>query len=191
LAGPDVFLRNAVEIGERKKSLCEKYGFEGIFPIDVEADMRGISKREAGLHIGQLNESLIRTCQIVLANITPFRGPSADVGTACEIGFARGLGLIVFGYTNVRTTFVERSVEWLGTSVRRDRQKRARDANGMVLEDWDMVDNLMLESCIVSSGGSLVTHNAPSSKVFMDLKGFELCLEKIKATYPMLTSRNY
>ena len=36
LAGPEVFLVNAREIGERKKELCEKYGFQGHFPLDGE-----------------------------------------------------------------------------------------------------------------------------------------------------------
>jgi nucleoside 2-deoxyribosyltransferase len=32
LAGPEVFLKNAKEVGEQKKALCRKYGFEGMFP---------------------------------------------------------------------------------------------------------------------------------------------------------------
>lgn len=41
LAGPEVFLLNAKEIGKRKKALCRKYGFEGVFPLDVEVDAGG------------------------------------------------------------------------------------------------------------------------------------------------------
>ena len=35
LAGPDVFLANAIEEGERLKALCQDYGYEGLlsFPI--------------------------------------------------------------------------------------------------------------------------------------------------------------
>jgi Nucleoside 2-deoxyribosyltransferase len=32
LAGPEVFLRNATEVGDRKKALCEAHGLEGLFP---------------------------------------------------------------------------------------------------------------------------------------------------------------
>ena len=35
LAGPDVFLPNAKEIGKLKKELCEKYGFEGKAREDI------------------------------------------------------------------------------------------------------------------------------------------------------------
>jgi nucleoside 2-deoxyribosyltransferase len=38
LAGPDVFLSNAIEIGQKKKDLCKKYGFEGHFPLDNKID---------------------------------------------------------------------------------------------------------------------------------------------------------
>ncbi len=36
LAGPEVFLPDAIELGERKKRLCRAYGFEGLYPLDNE-----------------------------------------------------------------------------------------------------------------------------------------------------------
>ena len=38
LAGPEVFLPNAIEIATRKKQLCLEYGFEGLFPFDSELE---------------------------------------------------------------------------------------------------------------------------------------------------------
>jgi nucleoside 2-deoxyribosyltransferase len=37
LAGPDVFLPDAIEAGKRKKVLCQKYGFEGVYPLLISA----------------------------------------------------------------------------------------------------------------------------------------------------------
>jgi nucleoside 2-deoxyribosyltransferase len=71
LAGPEVFLVNAKEVGEQKKALCSKYGFEGVFPIDVEVDTKGRTPREIGYLISNINENLIKSCEIVIANITP------------------------------------------------------------------------------------------------------------------------
>jgi nucleoside 2-deoxyribosyltransferase len=105
LAGPEVFLCNAKESGEHKKALCKKYGFEGVYPIDVEINAEGKSPRELGLCISDVNEGLIKSCELVIANITPFRGPSADVGTVYEMGFAHALGKRVFAYTNVAASF--------------------------------------------------------------------------------------
>ncbi|HJW77212.1 MAG TPA: nucleoside 2-deoxyribosyltransferase, partial [Beijerinckiaceae bacterium] len=34
LAGPEVFLPEAIEIGRIKKDLCARYGIEGLYPFD-------------------------------------------------------------------------------------------------------------------------------------------------------------
>jgi nucleoside 2-deoxyribosyltransferase len=128
LAGPDVFLREAKEVSERKKALCRKYGFEGVFPIDAKVNMEGKSACEIGLCISQVNEGLIKNCDFVIANITPFRGPSADVGTVYEMGFAHALGKKVFAYTNVTALFTERTVKALKGQVTRDDDGKLRDA---------------------------------------------------------------
>ena len=39
LAGPDVFLNNAIQHGEKLKSLCLKHGLIGHFPLDNKFDL--------------------------------------------------------------------------------------------------------------------------------------------------------
>lgn len=175
LAGPEVFLPNAAEIGRHKKYLCAEYGFEGVFPIDVELDVRDKSRREAGLVISAANEGLIRRCDLLIANITPFRGPSADVGTAYEMGFARGIGLMVCAYTNTSAPFTERT-EKSSSHVSRDANGVLKDENGMTVEEWGLVDNLMLDGSIEAGGGILVVENVLKEK-FTFLGGFEKCLK--------------
>ena len=110
LAGPEVFLPNATALGERKKQICAAYGFEGHFPLDNELSLDGLTPREAGLLIGRMNQDLIRRCDAVVANVTPFRGPSADVGTVWEMGFAAGLEHVVSAYSNNVAPFFDRTV---------------------------------------------------------------------------------
>ena len=86
LAGTDVFLREAKALAAAKRGLCERYGLTGVSPADTIIDLSGLTKNEAALRIALTNEGLIRDCDIVIANVTPFRGPSADAGT--EIGRA-------------------------------------------------------------------------------------------------------
>ena len=182
LAGPDVFLPDPVAAGERRKWLCAEYGFEGVFPMDAVADLRGLSPRDTGLKIGGLNEELIRSCDGVVANMTPFRGPSADVGTAYEMGYAAGLGRVVCAYTNVATPFTQRTVAFLGGNVAPSGGDTGlRDADGMALEDFGLADNLMLESSIARTGGCLVIHNAPPGEAFTALDGFERCLDFLRS----------
>ena len=34
LAGPDVFLHDAVDIGRRKVEMCKRHGLIGLYPLD-------------------------------------------------------------------------------------------------------------------------------------------------------------
>ena len=47
-------------------------------------------------------------CDVMIVNLTPFRGPSADVGSAYEMGFMRALGRTIFAYTNDDRPLLER-----------------------------------------------------------------------------------
>ncbi len=171
-----MFLTNAKEIGEQKKALSKKYGFEGIFPLDTKVEAAGKSPRELGLCISRINEDLIRGCDAVIANLTPFRGPSADVGTAFEIGFAHALGKKVLAYSNVAEPFRERTVKALNEEVSREFDGRLRDSLGMFIEENDLVDNLMIDGCIHVNSGLLMVEEAPLNQRFTFLGGFEKCL---------------
>lgn len=177
LAGPEVFLKDAKEIGEQKKALCKKYGFQGIFPIDAEVDLKGKSPREIGLCISTINEGLIKSCKIVIANITPFRGPSADVGTVFEMGFAHALGKQVIAYTNVAMPFTQRTVQILGEKVNREWDGKLRDEQGMFIEENNLIDNLMIDGCINANSKVLVIQEAPKNQLFTYLGGFKKCLK--------------
>jgi nucleoside 2-deoxyribosyltransferase len=183
LAGPEVFLKNAKEIGERKKELCRKFGFEGVFPLDNEIDTEGMSPREVGVCISGANEALIRTCDIVVANMTPFRGPSADVGTAYEMGFAHALGKKVYAYSNTVASFTDRTVESLNSQVKRADDGHLRDAEGMFIEENEMTDNLMLDGCVHASTDGLVIEDAPKDELFTFLGAFEKCLSLAQTTW--------
>ncbi|HTW93624.1 MAG TPA: nucleoside 2-deoxyribosyltransferase [Tepidisphaeraceae bacterium] len=181
LAGPEVFLANAAEIGQAKCRLCAKYGFEGIYPIDPEIDFGKESTRQTAYKIGLKNEELMQGCDGVIANMTPFRGPSADLGTAFEMGYVRALGRLVCAYSNVPDGFMTRTQVFLKGAVSQTEDGRIRDGDGMALEDWELADNLMLESAIVGSGGCFIVGNAPPGEMFTCLKAFERCLRRIKS----------
>ena len=84
LAGPDVFLPNPLEVARLKQAICQNYGFTGLFPFDVSLDLADLLPVEQGLAIYRSNIALMNRCDLIVANMTPFRGPSMDVGTAFE-----------------------------------------------------------------------------------------------------------
>jgi nucleoside 2-deoxyribosyltransferase len=133
LAGPEVFLPEAIEIGRIKKDLCARYGIEGLYPFDNEVSPRPGEAVDRLIY--RANIAMIRDADGGIFNLTPFRGPSADVGTVFELGFLSALGKAAFGYTNrtedllarVRTSF----------EVRRDPAGQAwRDPSLMSIEDF-------------------------------------------------------
>lgn len=180
LAGPEVFLINAIEVGENKKRICLKHGFEGVFSLDAKIDFQGKTPEETGLSISKANEELIKSCDILIANITPFRGPSVDVGTAYEMGVAHALGKKVLAYTNVKSRFTERTIKALNGKVKRSVDGKIRDSQGMFIEENQLTDNLMIDGCIHINSGVLVVEEAPADQVFTYLAGFEKCVREAK-----------
>jgi nucleoside 2-deoxyribosyltransferase len=163
LAGPDVFLPDPLKIAEAKKKICAKYGFRGIFPLDNVLDLSNLSLFESGVKIYQNNIKLMDNCDLIIANMTPFRGPSMDVGTAFELGYMTAQGKPIFAYTNDDRLYGDRV-----TKITSD-----LDDKGMSIERFQMHDNLMLEGSIVSSGGVLTTESIQSENYYTDLTVFE------------------
>lgn len=175
LAGPDVFLPDAVAIGIRKKQLCSAHGFEGLYPFDNE-----ISSKLAGERVDRLiyraNERMIRRADFGIFNLTPFRGVSADPGTVFELGLTVGLGKRVFAYTNTSSNYFDRVKLHKALSFDSERDVW-RDADNMAVEDFGNADNLMIDWAIAEHGGCpIVRHETSPSEMYRDLSGFETCL---------------
>lgn len=164
LAGPDVFLPDPIKMAQAKKSICQKYGFEGLFPFDPELDLKNLTPREAGLAIYDSNMKLMDSCDLMIANMTPFRSPSLDAGTAFEIGYMTAQGKPIFGYSNDGRLYAERVT---------NKQTATLDKNGMFIEQFEMIDNLMLESAIIRSGGAILFDSVEPSQYYTELKSFE------------------
>ena len=45
LAGPDVFLPDAVDIGRRKAEICARHGVTGLYPLDNAVELRPATPR--------------------------------------------------------------------------------------------------------------------------------------------------
>lgn len=94
-----MFLPNAEEIGRAKIAICRKRGLDARFPL-VEHPT-GTVPAARGHRVFALCLEMMEECALVIANMTPFRGVSMDVGTAIEMGYMYGRGRPVFAYTNV------------------------------------------------------------------------------------------
>ncbi|MFM2598232.1 nucleoside 2-deoxyribosyltransferase [Vibrio fortis] len=186
LAGPEVFLKDSIKIGAQKKELCRKYGFVGLYPLDNEIDTDGVSKEAIGLEISRANEALILSSDAVIANLTPFRGASADVGTVYEVGMAKALGKVILGYSHDERKFLQRNIEELENI--RFSGGAYYDTNSMTVEDFDLVDNLMVDGGMTYSIIQSETLN--EEEKYRSLKLFEECLLKLHRHYYPLAEKN-
>src|SRR5579872_5744625 len=106
LAGPDVFLPDALEVGRQKVEICRRYGLTGLYPLDNTVDLAAI---DASFAIFRGNEAMMEAADAIIANLTPFRGAGADPGTAYELGYMAGRAKFCFGYSNDPSTYAERA----------------------------------------------------------------------------------
>ena len=170
LAGPDVFLSKPLEMGRRKKEICARYGLTGLFPLDNEIDP---GARDASLKIFRSNESLMKEADAIIANLTPFRGPSADTGTVYELGYMAAHGKLCLGYSNDPTLYADRVARF--TAVERC-DDRLIDAEKLTVENFSLPDNLMMIHALDLYGCPLVAPRQPAEDIWHDLASFETCV---------------
>jgi len=170
LAGPDVFLPDAIEIGRRKAAICARHGLIGLYPLDNAVDL---AAADASLSIFKGNEAMMDAADAIIANLTPFRGPSADAGTVYELGYMAGRGKLCFAYSNDPATYAER-VARFGEITKSG--GRLVDADGLTVEDFGLPDNLMMIHTLDLHGARLVTPRRMPADIWHDLTSFEACV---------------
>lgn len=160
LAGPDVFRQNAIEHFNNLKEICSKQGFEGIAPLDntVEVNSEDECTPIHSNLIFTANVDMIKECDIIVANIEPFRGAGVDDGTAWEIAYGFALGKKVWGYSDYSNLSLKAI-----TNVMFDMN---RQEHYPIVENFGNTANLMIVESIKKSGGNI-------------FKTFEECIESV------------
>lgn len=134
-AGFDIFYPNGRERMQDIDELCRRYGFVPVFLGDSGG-------KPTAQEILERNLERIDDCDVVTANLNPFRGMEMDSGTAFEIGYAHARGKPVYGYMDDARTMIEK----LGGE---------RDANGFSVEDFGLPINLMIACTVKIVPGTL------------------------------------
>jgi nucleoside 2-deoxyribosyltransferase len=172
LAGPDVFLPDARGNADAKIAICAKYGIIGLPPLneDIDAIMR-LPADAAWRAIYLKDIEMMEACDIVIANLTPFRSTSADSGTLIEVGWFLGRGRPVFGYSNTATGFAARSAAHVAAIP--------DPIAGLAVEGFGLPDNLMIPGA-VEYGGGLPVFLPPdgTDRPFAALDIFETCVAR-------------
>ena len=146
LAGPEVFFPDVEAVAARLKALCTVHGLIGLFPTDAERPADDGTSLARAIYQGNL--ALVDRSHAVIADISPFRGAGMDPGTAWEIGYAIARGLPVFAYSNDLRPYAER----VGPTGQGPRGPI--DADGLLVEDFGLVENLMITESVVAVDSS-------------------------------------
>ena len=168
LAGPEVFFPDAVAIGAAKRLLCAEAGFLGLFPFDNEAPPGTQDSADA---IYRANVAMMRCADAGIFNLSPFRGPSADVGTAFELGMMAALGKPVFAFSTASGDLATRVS---GTSASNGQRL---DVQGNAIEDFGLADNLMLD-CTLREQSRAIVRGTDGWR-----NGFLACLQQAKRAF--------
>jgi len=169
LAGPDVFLPDAVEVGRRKVDVCARHGLIGLYPLDNTVDL---ANSDASRQIFHGNEAMMHDADAIIANLTPFRGPGADAGTVYELGYMTGTGKLCLGYSNDPSHYADRAAKFTAVT---SSDGRLVDALGLTVEDFGLTDNLMMIHALDLHGCALVTPRTAPADIWHDLTSFETC----------------
>lgn len=178
LAGPDVFLAEARAVGARKIALCAEAGLDGLYPLDAELKLGGLPSGEQAEAIYRSNLALMDRADAIIANMTPFRGPGMDAGTAFEIGYMAARGRPVFAYSSDCGDYRRRVAQtrWAEAGASHDR-------DGFEIEDFGLCDNLMM-ACAAHLSAPIALRPAtgatPADKLAA-FEAFQLCLNAAAA----------
>ena len=164
LAGPDVFLPNAVSHAARKVEICRRFGFLGLPPLNQ--DIEASKASDLWQSIYEKDILMMERCDIIIANLTPFGGASADAGTLIEVGWFLGKGKPIFGYSNTSENFESRMSKQLGTQF-----------SDFGIEGFHLPDNLMIVGAVNSGGYPIFIPNDDQVRGIDSLDVFEICVD--------------
>lgn len=180
LAGPDVFLDNPAPVYREKKQILDNLGLDGYVPTDNDISLNDShpSGQAIATAIARANFEMMGWCDSCIAQLTPFRGPSADVGTVGEVHYMYALAKPVFAYSNDSRDLQTRVVEayYSGNVIHGHDEMFDRPIlsgrDGLFIENYGQFDNLMIPYAISDSGGSMHVCDAPDEQCYTDLTAF-------------------
>ena len=125
LAGPGVFCPDALAYGAALQASCARRGLRGLYPLDNSVTPGTPEAMAAEIFRG--NVAMIDEAQAIVADISPFRGPNMDPGTAWEIGYGAAWGLPIFAWSSNTSTLLKRTQRHYGINS-------ATDPDGMTID---------------------------------------------------------
>ena len=96
---------------------------------------------------------LIASCDLLIANMSPFRGPSLEAGTALEIGLMLGLNKPVVGYSLDNEDYAKRLMrlhDVFDLPLNED-SGDLQAPDGLLVENFGLVDSALVTGAVQSA----------------------------------------
>lgn len=169
LAGPDVFLPDAPAHAACKAAICAAHGITALPPLNEDvASLAAMTEDQAWRTIFAKDIAMMQRADMVIANLTPFRGASADAGTLVELGWFLGRGRPIFAYSNSATPFAARSAALLA--------RLPDPMPGLSVGGFGLPDNLMIPGAVETGGLPVFLPEADEDLAFDSLEVFARCV---------------
>lgn len=185
LAGPEVFLPDGRELIEAKGAILRAHGLE---PVSLPAEMGTLpagTPWTVGVEISRRNEELVKRAGACIANLTPFRGVSADVGTVYELSFAAALGKKIAAYSNDPRPYRDRvKFDAYGGENPYRCQGKLWAPDRTMVEDHGMRDNLMLHAGLESRGATFHSPQTAPEDAWRHLGTFTAAVAELAGRGP-------
>ena len=97
--------------------ICRRFGLRGLPPLNEDAETAA-TELAVWQAIYEKDVAMMEKSDIIIANLTPFAGASADAGTLIEVGWFLGKGKPIFGYSNTPENFESACEDSLAQSMR-------------------------------------------------------------------------
>jgi nucleoside 2-deoxyribosyltransferase len=149
----------------RGRQKSARYGLHGLPPLnqDVETSAKA---QDVWQTIYHKDIAMMERCDIIIANLTPFGGASADAGTLIELGWFLGKGKPIFGYSNTSERFESRM-----------RRQHGAGFAELGIEGFHLPDNLMIVGAVQSGGYPIFVPADKTTRGIDALDVFEVCVE--------------
>ena len=174
LTAPEAFLGIGPAKVARAMDICAGLGFEGVLPADEGSRGNSGHSSDLALAIGRRNRDRIRTCDLLVADLTQAQSSQGGLAAVEEVGFAVGLGIPVWVCSAEPRGLALREADHPGAEgVGRRVGETVRSGTGAAVWEFNLC----------CPGGRLILHGEPAKSGDEDFSGLEQCLRVARGAF--------
>ena len=165
LADSNIYYKDCHSRVEANIAFCSEHGFEAFHPLKSNFHAKeGMTPHEMAAAIAQNNLKQLDSCDVLMAELDPWRGCEVDTGVSFEVGYMLAKGKKIYGYMkDAATTYCTR----YPVKTFDEEDGVYRDEQGRRLEEFGLPVNLMVATNLILVEGGF---QDAVKKLYEDMK---------------------